>query len=257
MSPSEGAVIITGGARGMGAWITRRVAGSGRPVAVLYRTAAEAARQLVDDIEAGGGRAIAIAADVGVEAEIEAAFDTVVETFGRVSALVNNELCASDPKKFVDWSTAEVDKVFRTNVVGAFVSFRAAVSRMSTRHGGSGGAIVSILSVDGLQTGALNGWVPVAASQSALEMLSLRLAREVSADGIRVNIVRAQTIETESHWSQGEDYAYRPIDWVVPEQHIGTPEDVADAVLWFLSTEASYATGGTLTVAGGVSPELS
>jgi len=246
------ALVITGAAQGIGACIARQAAARNIPVAVLYRTSTDAARQLVSDIESTGGRAIAIAADLGDEAAVETVFDAVDQAFGGVRGLVNNAVTAGDRNEFPDWSLKQVEAVFRTNVFGAFLCARAATRRMSTRYGGAGGAIVSMSSAVAVITGAPHGWIPFAASKAAVETMSRGLAKELAGDGVRVNTVRVGVIDTPTRWTQGTDHVHHLIDTMVPMKRIGSPDEVAAAVLWLLSDAASYITGAALDVAGGI-----
>lgn len=246
------ALVITGAARGIGACIARQAAAHNIPVAVLYRTSEDAARQLAGEIESDGGRVIAIAADVGDEGDVDRAFDVIDTAFGGVRGLVNNAVTAGDRNEFPDWTLAQVEAVFQTNVFGAFLCARAVTRRLSTRYGGAGGAIVSISSGYAVSSGAPHGWVPFAASKAALETMTRGLASELACDGVRVNTIRVGVIDTPTRWAQGTDYVNHLIDTIVPMKRIGSPDEVAAAVLWLLSNDSAYVTGATLDVAGGL-----
>jgi NAD(P)-dependent dehydrogenase (short-subunit alcohol dehydrogenase family) len=247
---SVGALVVTGGVRGIGAEIARCAARAGTPVALVYRARADAAAQVVRAIEGEGGRAIAIAADIGQEVEAVRAFAAVDAAFGRLGGLVNCAVDAGVPTDLADLSQAALEAVFRTTLFGTFLCAREAVKRLSTRRGGAGGAIVSLSSAIAVKTGAA-GWVHFAAAKAGLETLSLGLAREVAADGVRVNTVRAGVIATETRLAQRKDYLDRAVAQI-PMVRMGEPAEVAAAVLWLLSPDASYVTGATLDVTGGI-----
>lgn len=246
------ALLITGAAQGIGARIARRAAARNIPVAVLYRTSDDAARRLAADIESAGGKIITFAADVGDEEDVDRAFAAVDEAFGGIRGLVNNAVTAGDRNDFCDWSLDQVQAVFRTNVFGAFLCARAATRRLSTRHGGGGGGIVSMSSTYAVVNGAPHSWIPFAASKAALETMTRGLAKELADQGVRVNTVRVGVIDTPTRWTQGTDHVHRLVDTAVPMKRIGNPDEVAAAVLWLLSDDASYVTGATLDVAGGM-----
>lgn len=245
-----GALVVTGGGRGIGAEIARRAARGGAPVALLYRARPDNARKVVGQIEAAGGRAVAIAADVGREADVARAFEAVDAALGPLGGLVNNAVMAGSPRRLAELPAAEVEEVFRTNVTGAFLCSREAARRLSTRNGGGGGGIVLLSSAFAVNTGA-PGWVHFAASKAALETMSLGLAKELAEEGIRVNVVRPGVIATESRLAQPEEFRDRALAQV-PLSRMGEPGEVASAVLWLLSPDASYVTGATLDVAGGL-----
>lgn len=246
------ALVITGAAQGIGACIARQAAARNIPVAVLYRTSEDAARKLAVEIESGGGKVMVLAADLGEERDVDRAFSAIDTAFGGVRGLVNNAVTAGDRNEFPDWSLEQVQAVFRTNVFGAFLCARAATRRLSTRYGGIGGAIVSMSSAYAITSAAPHGWIPFAASKAALETMTRGLAKELAEDGVRVNTVRVGVIDTPTRWTQGTDHVQRLIHTVVPMKRIGSPEEVAATVLWLLSDDASYVTGATLDVAGGI-----
>ncbi|HEY7143760.1 MAG TPA: SDR family oxidoreductase [Streptosporangiaceae bacterium] len=248
---SSGALIVTGGGRGIGAQIAIRAARAGTPVAVLYRSRPDNAAQVVGEIEASGGRAVAICADVGNEAGVTGAFTAAEAALGPLGALVNNAVLAGPPRRLAELPASELEDVFRTNVFGAFLCCREAARRMSARAGGSGGAIVTLSSAHAVRTGAPGNWVHFAASKACLETMSRGLAKELAADGIRVNVVRPGVIATESRYGQPREHLDHVLGQV-PLGRIGEPRDVAAAVLWLLSQDASYVSGATLDVAGGM-----
>ncbi len=247
-----GALVVTGGGRGIGAEIAKGAARAGMPVALVYRSCSDAAADVVGEIEAAGGRAIAIAADIGSEAEAMRAFTEIDRAFGRICGLVNNAVLApAAPARLTELRMADLEAVFRTNVFGAFLCAREAAKRLSTRHGGAGGAIVSLSSAVAVKTGGPGAYVAFSASKGAVETMSRGLAAELAAEGIRVNVVRPGVIATETRFTQSEEYLNRVLAQV-PMARMGKASEVAAAVLWLLSPEASYVTGAVLDVAGGV-----
>ena len=236
---ASGALVITGGGRGIGAQIARTAASRGTPVALIYRSRADAAAGVVSEVEAGGGRAIAIQADIGDEADVLRAFDTVDRELGRVSGLVNNAVTAGEPTRLADLRIEQLESLFRTNVFGAFLCSREAQKRISTRNGGSGGAIVTLSSSVAMKTGGPGAYVAFAACKGALETMSLGLAKELAEEGIRSNVVRCGVIDTETRRTQGAD-RIRSLLGQVPMARMGNLTEVAATVLWLLSSEASY-----------------
>ena len=250
-APDPGALVVTGGGRGIGAQIVLRAARNGTPTALIYRSRPENASRVAGEIQAAGGRAMAIQADVGSEADVVAAFKAVDAAFGPLGGLVNNAVLAGPPRRLAELPASELEEVFRTNVFGAFLCSREAARRMSTANGGSGGGIVTLSSAHAVNTGAPGNWVHFAASKAALETMSRGLAKELAADGIRVNVVRPGVIATETRLGQPKDHLDRALGQV-PLARMGTADEVAAAVLWLLSEDASYVTGATLDVAGGL-----
>jgi len=242
------ALVVTGGARGIGARIAILAR---RPVALFYRTRANEAARVVSEIESNGGRAVAIAADIGVEADVMRAFETIDRVFGGVGGLVNNAVDPGPRRRLADLATEDLERVFRTNVLGAFFCTREAAKRMSTKNGGAGGAVVSMSSFLATKTGAPGAWVHFAASKAALETMSYGLGKELAPEGIRVNVVRCGVIATETRLGQDKDYRDQAIAQVAMGR-MGEPVEVAKAVLWLLSPEAAYVNGATLDVAGGI-----
>jgi NAD(P)-dependent dehydrogenase (short-subunit alcohol dehydrogenase family) len=250
-APNSGALVVTGGGRGIGAQIALRAARHGTPVALIYRSRPDNAARVADQIEAAGGQAVAIQADVGSHADVARAFTAVDAAFGSLSGLVNNAVVVGPPRRLAELPTGELEAVFRTNVLGAFACSREAAKRLSTKHGGRGGGIVTLSSAHAVNTGAPGNWVHFAASKAALETMSRGLAKELAADGIRVNVVRPGVIATETRLGQPKEHLDRVLGQV-PLARMGTAEEVAAAVLWLLSEDASYITGATLDVAGGL-----
>jgi NAD(P)-dependent dehydrogenase (short-subunit alcohol dehydrogenase family) len=243
-------LIVTGGSRGIGAATARLAAERGYAVCVNYRQNRSAAERVVADLGASGGAAIAVQADVAVEADVVRLFETVDAELGRITALANNAGILERQTRVEDLDGARIDRVFGTNVRGAFLCAREAVRRMSTAHGGAGGAIVNVSS-RAAQLGAPGEYVDYAASKAALDTLTIGLAREVAADGIRVNGVRAGIIYTDIHADGGEPGRVDRLGPTLPMRRGGTALEVARAILWLLSDEASYSTGTFIDVAGG------
>jgi NAD(P)-dependent dehydrogenase (short-subunit alcohol dehydrogenase family) len=243
-------LLVTGGSRGIGAATACLAAQHGYDVCVNYRINRDAADRIASEIRAAGRRAFAAQADVAVEAEVVRLFETIDRELGPITALVNNAGII-DRQMRVDAMDAErVSRILATNVTGAFVCAREAVRRMSTRHGGGGGAIVNVSSRAAV-LGAPGEYVDYAASKAALDALTVGLAKEVAREGIRVNAVRAGIIDTDIHASGGEP---RRADRLGPEQPMGragSAMEVARAVVWLLSGEAAYTTGSFIDVAGG------
>ena len=243
-------IVVTGASRGIGAATARLAAARGYAVCVNYRSGAREAAVLADDIGAAGGRAIAVRADVAVEADVVALFAAVDRQLGRVSALVNNAGTLEKQMRVEAMDGARLARVFATNVTGSFLCAREAVRRMSTRHGGSGGAIVNVSSA-AARLGSAGEYVDYAASKGAIDTFTLGLAREVADEGIRVNAVRPGLIHTGIHARGGEPGRVERLQGGVPMRRGGTAEEVAHAILWLLSDEASYVTGTMIDVTGG------
>jgi NAD(P)-dependent dehydrogenase (short-subunit alcohol dehydrogenase family) len=243
-------LLVTGGGRGIGAATARLAAERGFAVAVNYRRDAKAAAQVVADIEAAGGRAVAIPADVAVEADVVRLFQECDRSLGTLSALVNSAGIIEKQMRVEDMDTGRLQRVFATNVYGPFLCSREAVRRMSTQHGGQGGSIVNVSSLASVY-GSPNEYVDYAATKGALDTLTTGLAREVATEGIRVNVVRAGHIYTEFHALGGEPDRVERVKADVPMKRGGQPEEVAQAIVWLLSDQASYVTGTRLDVSGG------
>jgi NAD(P)-dependent dehydrogenase (short-subunit alcohol dehydrogenase family) len=242
-------LVITGGGRGIGAATARLAAQRGYSVCVNYRRNRDAADATVKAIEAAGGRAIAVGADVSVEADVMRLFEAA-DTFGPLAGLVNNAGILETQMRVEEMDAARIQRVFATNVVGAFICAREAVRRLSTKHGGAGGAIVNVSS-GASRLGSPGEYVDYAASKGAIDTLTIGLAREVAEEGIRVNAVRAGFIYTEIHASGGEPNRVERVKAMVPMQRGGTAEEVANAIVWLLSDDASYTTGAFIDVTGG------
>ncbi|CAM3397206.1 1,6-dihydroxycyclohexa-2,4-diene-1-carboxylate dehydrogenase [Bordetella sputigena] len=243
-------MIVTGGGRGIGAATARLAAQRGYAVGVNYLNNEAAALAVVEDIRKAGGAAVPLRANVASEDEVVAMFQEADRTLGRISALVNNAGILHKQMRVEDMDAERLRRVLDTNVVGAFLCAREAVRRMSTRHGGSGGAIVNVSSV-AARLGSAGEYVDYAASKGALDTMTIGLANEVAADGIRVNGVRPGFIYTDMHASGGEPGRVDRVKHFVPLKRGGTAEEVAAAILWLLSDEAGYTTGGFIDIAGG------
>jgi NAD(P)-dependent dehydrogenase (short-subunit alcohol dehydrogenase family) len=242
--------LITGGGRGIGAATAVLAAQRGYAVAVNYASNSLAADEVVRTIRAGGGTAMAVQADVGDEAQVLAMFQKVDARFGRLTALVNNAGVVDVQARVDEMSVARLERMFRINVIGSFICAREAVRRMSTRYGGAGGAIVNISSA-AARLGSPGQYVDYAASKGAIDTFTIGLAKEVAAEGIRVNAVRPGLIDTEIHASGGMPDRAFDLAPTVPMQRTGSAEEIAGAILWLLSAEASYTTMALLDVAGG------
>ncbi|QNM98165.1 SDR family oxidoreductase [Chitinimonas koreensis] len=243
-------VLITGASRGIGAATALMAVQRGYAVAVNYRSDAAAAADVVSRIEAAGGRAVAIRADVAAETEVLHLFEETERQLGPLSALVNNAAILEPQMTLETMSAERLQRVFATNVIGSLLCAREAVKRLSTRHGGPGGAIVNVSSM-AARLGSANEYVDYAASKGAIDSFTLGLAREVAADGIRVNAVRPGLIHTDMHASGGEPGRIERLKGSVPMRRGGQAEEVAAAILWLLSDEASYTTASFIEVSGG------
>ena len=243
-------VLVTGGSRGIGAACAMLAAARGYAVAISYREDRAAADAVAQAVRQAGGRALALRADVSREPDVLAMFAAVDAEFGRLDALVNNAGVVAPASRVVDYDVERMRRVFDTNVLGSFLCAREAIRRMSTRAGGAGGVIVNISSV-AAKLGSPNEYVDYAASKGAIDSMTIGLPKEVATEGVRVNAVRPGLILTEIHASGGEPDRVERLRHLVPMQRGGTAEEIATAVLWLISDEASYVTGALLDVGGG------
>jgi NAD(P)-dependent dehydrogenase (short-subunit alcohol dehydrogenase family) len=243
-------VIVTGGSRGIGAATARLAAQRGYAVCVNYVSNRPAADSVVADIQRAGGQAIAVAADVASETDVLRLFETVDSRLGPLTALVNNAGTLERQMRVESMDAARLGRIFAVNAIGSFLCAREAVRRMSTKHGGRGGAIVNVSS-GAARLGSPNEYVDYAATKGAIDTLTVGLAQEVAADGIRVNAVRPGYIYTEFHALGGEPARVERVKQTVPMRRGGQAEEVAHAILWLLSDEASFSTGTFIDVTGG------
>lgn len=250
MNESLGTLIVTGGSRGIGAAISRLAATRGYAVAVNYQSAKPNAESLVREIIDRGGRATAIQADIGNEADIFRLFETATQTLGSLSALVNNAAITGGFARVESVDAGTLARVMAVNVTGTILCAREAVRRLSTKHGGRGGTIVNISS-RAADFGSAGEWVHYAASKGAVNTFTIGLAREVAREGIRVNAVAPGLVHTDLHADNGDPQRLARLTPTIPLGRAGTPEEIAEGVLFLLSPAASFATGTILTMSGG------
>ncbi|HXD14165.1 MAG TPA: SDR family oxidoreductase [Xanthobacteraceae bacterium] len=250
MASAKGVAIVTGGGRGIGAAIAKGLAADGYAVAVNYASNESAAAKTVAEIVGSGGTAIAVQADVAEEADVIRLFETVDRRLGAPAVLVNNGGVTGGFSRLADLPASALARVFSVNVFGAFLCCREAVRRMSTRRGGAGGSIVNVSS-RAAQLGGVGEWIHYAASKGALDTLTVGLAREVAAEGIRVNAVAPGLIDTELHAAAGMPDRVERMAPTVPMARTGTAAEVADCVRFLVSPAAAYVTGAVLPVSGG------
>jgi NAD(P)-dependent dehydrogenase (short-subunit alcohol dehydrogenase family) len=250
MANVDPVMIVTGGSRGIGAVTARLAAKAGYAVCVNYNRDRAAAEKLVGELKEWKVKATAVRADVSVEADVLNLFRMTDQALGRVTALVNNAGIVDRGMRVETMTAARLTRMFAINVVGSILCAREAIKRMSTRHGGAGGAIVNVSSI-AARLGAPGEYVDYAASKGAIDSFTVGLAKEVGADGIRVNAVRPGIIRTEIHASSGDPARLERIGATAPLGRPGEPDEVARTILWLLSDEASYLTGALVDVTGG------
>ena len=246
----HGTLVITGASRGIGAATASLAAEHGYAVCVNYHKNESEASKVVSTIERAGGRAVAVAADVGDEAQVQMLFDTAAAELGPVTGLVNNAAIVERQTDFHTITLERFERIVHTNVIGAFLCAREAVRRMAKTAGGAGGAIVNVSSI-AARTGSPHEYVDYAASKGALDSMTRGLAREVAADGIRVNSVRPGFIYTEMHADGGEPGRVDRLSSRIPLRRGGEPIEVARSIVWLLSDDAAYCTGTFIDIAGG------
>ena len=243
-------LIVTGSSRGIGAATALLAARRGYAVCVTYRKNKQAAEKVVSQIEGAGRQAIAVTADIAIEKDIIRLFETVDKELGPLSALVNNAGILEQQMRLETMSAERLERIFKTNIMGTFLCSREAVKRMSTKNGGAGGAIVNVSSGAAV-TGSPGEYIDYAASKGAVDTLTIGLAKEVALESIRVNAVRPGLIYTDIHAAGGEPERIERLKEGVPMKRGGKAKEVANAILWLLSDEASYATGTFIDVTGG------
>lgn len=243
--------VVTGGSRGIGAAVTRRLAAAGHAVGIGYRDDRQAAEAVAREVRANGGRCVTVRADVAVEADVDHLFDVVVAELGPVTGLVNNAGITGPLGRFTETAPGTMRNVVQVNVVGALLCARRAAREMSTRRGGRGGAIVNVSS--GAATlGSPGEYVHYAASKAAVDAMTVGLSKELATEGIRVNSVQPGLVRTDIHRAMGDPDRPERKAPAVPMRRAGEPDEIAAAVAWLMSPEASYATGAVLRVAGGL-----
>ena len=245
----NGVVVVTGGSRGIGAAVVRRAAAAGRSVCFSYRTEVSAARDVAEEVRRTGGHAHPVKADMSVEGDIVQLFAAAAE-LGPVTGLVANAGIGAEKRRLDEFDVDRVRQLLEVNVLAPILCCREAVRRLSTRHGGQGGSIVLVSSAAS-RIGSPGEYIDYAATKGAVDTLGQGLAKEVAGEGIRVNVVRPGIIDTGFHASGGQPDRVQRLSSTLPLSRAGTADEVAAAILWLLSDEASYCTGSILDVAGG------
>jgi NAD(P)-dependent dehydrogenase (short-subunit alcohol dehydrogenase family) len=243
-------ILVTGASGGIGAEVARLASARGVPVAVHYLRNKKAAKSLAQEIVSAGGRALPIQADLGREQDVVRLFDSAARELGPITGLVNSAGVVGGLTRVENVAAAALEDVFRVNVIGTILCCREAVRRMSTAHGGSGGSIVNVSSLAS-RIGGAGEWVHYAASKGAVDTFTLGLAREVAAEGIRVNALSPGIVATDLHAKAGAPDRLERLAPGVPMKRPGTPVEVAQAILWLLSGAPAYITGSILEIGGG------
>ena len=246
----EKVLVITGGSRGIGAATALLAGKRGYAVCVNYLRNQVAANNIVNELENMGVHAIAVAADIASEDQVNHLFEMVDIQLGRVTALVNNAGILEQQMRVEAMNAARLNRIFSANITGSFLCAREAIKRMSTKQGGMGGAIVNVSSV-AARLGSPGEYVDYAASKGAIDAMTIGLSKEVADEGIRVNAVRPGFIYTDIHADGGEPNRVERIKKLIPLKRGGQASEVANAILWLLSDEASYTTGSFIDIAGG------
>jgi NAD(P)-dependent dehydrogenase (short-subunit alcohol dehydrogenase family) len=246
----SGVMVVTGGGRGIGAATARLAAKRGYAIAVNYVEKPDRAQGVVDEIRRGGGKAIAVQADVANAQDVARLFERVDAELGRVTALVNNAGITGKAGRLDSFDADTIRRILDVNVTGLLLCSQQAIRRMSTKHGGAGGSIVNVSSVAATLGGA-NAWIPYGAAKGAVNSITVGLSREVAGEGIRVNAILPGLIDTEIHAEAGVGDRIKSVIPSVPMGRIGTPEECAEAILWLCSGEAGYAIGAILPMTGG------
>ena len=250
MTESKGALLVTGGSRGIGAAAAKLAAAQGWAVAVNYVEAKDRAETVVREIEQAGGRAAAIKADVGDPAQVVALFDATERELGKLTGLVNSAGMVGRSSPLIDCNPADVIRTVELNLTGLILATREGIRRMAKSRGGQGGAIVNISSA-AATLGSTGEFVWYAATKGGVDIFTQGVAREVAADGVRINAVSPGMIDTEIHASAGDPGRVARFLPSIPMKRVGGPDEVAEAILWLLSDAASYVTGANIRVAGG------
>lgn len=243
-------VIVTGASSGIGAATARLLGAAGADVVVNYHTSKDLAESVAAEVTAAGGRAIAVGADMGSEADIVRLFEETDRAFGPVTGLVNNAgINTPELRSIEDYTFDETMRILAVNTAGVLIACREAVKRMSTKHGGKGGAIVNISSIGAL-TGSASRFIHYGGSKAAVDTMTLGIATEVVRDGIRVNAIRPGMVDTPIHAKSGQADRIKEFAAKTPLGRAGRPEEVAEAIVWLLSDKASLVTGAVLNVMG-------